>query len=124
MSREIEFRAKTTMDNKWVYGGYYSHLFIDQPPTFIHDGYRYAKVDPRTLGQYICTIGEQKIYEGDILVLSNEQAYPKIVYFDNDKLAYCLHEIRYGSYWGKLSNAFRLQVSCIGNIHDNPELLE
>lgn len=134
--REILFRGKTEK-GEWVYGNYcgaeyltingMQHIIIEVP----RNG-RSAKVDPETVGQYtgVTDINGTKIFEGDILKdvsdVGNEQLYE--VYYNEDLCAFMLDD----QYWitptrDWLSkddkNPTTMMLEIIGNIHDNPELL-
>lgn len=100
--REIKFRGKYIKDKSWIYGGY---------------GYN---VIPETVGQFtgFKDVDGKEIFEGDIL--KGDDLIVKVVWKNGHFLAYDLDEI--SDYLDFLLNTFRLKV--IGNIHDNPELLE
>jgi hypothetical protein len=131
--REIEYRGKREDNGGWVYGGIMVYgngdgkrLYIIIPsisPTFI-------EVIPETVGQYTGLKDKNgvKIFEGDIVKAKIERA------------VFCT-EVR----WGKQGRGWRLKcdrkkierfgtvkyyalpdsekIEVIGNIHDNPELL-
>lgn len=140
--RDILFRGKRLDNGKWMYGDYFKHdkvkvcLTTDDSKTqhcIMRDGFcdwgfepprEYCVVDPETVGQYTGSIDKngKQIFEGDIV-----------------KGKVHLHggyRVRKGvvAYVG-FYNAFKLIVGgdekeipspceVIGNIHDNPELLE
>lgn len=78
-------------------------------------------VDPETVGQYtgLTDKNGKKIFEGDILKFSDCGIYP--VWWDADFFTF-------GSCWfsdfDPLYKYDRNKIEVIGNIHDNPELLE
>lgn len=114
--REIKFRGKRLDNGEWAYGD----LHIRTPFPHIHSEIDYGKVniDPHTVGQFtgLHDKNGKEIYEGDI------------VRYDMGgecEVSYCIG----GGFAGfDLSPAFHNEhqltdVEVIGNIHDNPELL-
>lgn len=125
MGRDIEFRGKRVDNSEWVYGDLIQsfcenkayidinhcfdikHILVNPP----------IEVDKETVGQFAgLVIDNQKIYEDDILFDEHcEEIYvvsfdeyrfigsDNTIQYDLCELDYCVH---------------------IGNIHDNPELLE
>ncbi len=81
MDRKILFRAKSTFDNKWVYGGYVSYDFMNDGLIYSNDvtaefveknGLR--AIEPiRVAGETVCRftglvdVKGKKIFEGDIV---------------------------------------------------------
>lgn len=113
--REILFRGKRLGDGKWVEGD----LLRFQNATVIHgyvEGCRVAdNVDPATVGQYTgLTANGKRIFEGDIIISGYTVA--KVVF---EKCQW--REVDRLGYWSEL---FDDDVEIIGNIHDNPQLLE
>ena len=130
--REIEFRGKAVIGNKWVYGWLSAtneedgkqHYWIDVN----EDSYQ---VDPETVGQYTGRKDKngKKIFDGDIVkqsihyINSNEdEEYISIVKWKQDWCAFALNHIN-----GMIGASYLTtndKVEVIGNIYDNPELLE
>jgi hypothetical protein len=135
--REILFRGKRIDNGEWVEGYLVKlpsaiQIGIDYSPWYIivppvdpdDDGGRY-NVDPETVGQYtgLTDNNGSKIFEGDIVEGSDftvEDGGYGVVSFDEgafevggNNIIGTFHE----NYWGK-------EFEVIGNIHDNPELLE
>lgn len=134
--REYLFRGKRIDDGKWVYG-YYVKATHHWHNYGIHEDWiaidtiqnggwcnvrgKHAVI-PETIGEYtgLCDKNGNKIFEGDILqnepsyVYSRE--YRNVVVFDE------------GEFYGEGSCPFLAEefkyCEVIGNIHDNPELLE
>jgi uncharacterized phage protein (TIGR01671 family) len=131
--REIKFRALNLSGEKF-YGylviDYNNRHYITQP---LKNGHYLVEVDPETVGQYIGLkdVNNTEIYEGDIV---------KVIDFSDD---YTLHQIEYcAEKWdypafelvpdlGVGSNGIahciasdEEDIEVIGNIHENPELLE
>lgn len=122
--REILFRAKSVWDGEWLYGDY-SHSTYDNVKIRTHgrdiDGL--FLVDPETVGQYTgMTDGnDEKIFEGDI-VMGVDSLVPELKVF-----GYIGFENGSFVIIGDLMTHYRwldYDVKVIGNIHDNPELLE
>jgi uncharacterized phage protein (TIGR01671 family) len=136
--REIKFRGKLVFCEKWVYGGYSSninaklHYIVDvkgQP----------ERVIDSTIGQYtgLRDKNGNEIYEGDIVMwghidepMARENPIRKAVVKFSPSLCFetftktefgCPHEFHYGNFSYKETHKY---IEIIGNIHDNPELLE
>ena len=130
--REILFRGKRLHDNKWIYGNFVSDCegnpHIIEPRFFCEDGHHLQYEDntdtpvfiiPETVGQYTGLTDKNgvRIFEGDIVdyissdVIGNPKTGTIIVedMTDYDTMIY-------------LNHSDELQI--IGNIHDNPELLQ
>lgn len=130
--REILFRGKRIDNGEWVYGD-----LVQSPACCVVQIYEQDlcgdnfSVDPTTVGQYtgLTDKNGKKIFEGDILQ----------IYEGSEDDGYKIREVY--SYSGVLcvdyetsewdfnalafldgDNVFTFEV--IGNIHDNPELLE
>lgn len=128
--REILFRGKRFCDGEWVDGS----LFIDEKKDK-HEilvgyvNYRVGwEVIPDTVGQFtgLTDKNGKKIFEGDIvqyygtyaLEVFIENGHTKIRWFDTVTNSECT-ELFFGHDEEALG-----EVEVIGNIHDNPELLE
>lgn len=134
MSREILFRGKRTYNKKWIEGS----LVVDYAGnTYIvweYETVKGAMISSKTINVYPETVGEytgltdkngKKIFEGDIVKGDREyftyaHLYGRVVYDGGQfSIAFddALEDIECLGAW---ANA----VEVIGNIHDNPELLE
>lgn len=129
--REILFRGKRIINGDWVEG----NLFIlDSPNTNTQiligtDIYRIPYyVIPSTVGQYtgLTDKNGKKIFEGDII--DTPDRLVKVVWFAGNA-QFDLHFIRYKddvattNFKGIHMRDLK-EYEVIGNIHDNPELLE
>ena len=128
--REIKFRGKDMFSGKWLYGAYIPTEFTQWREPSIFDGHHRAEVDGTTIGQYTGykDADGKEIYEGDVLQS-----------FISDKTNRGVVEFRGGAWqiWDRTKDKmsecwmlldwtlFRIErVKVVGNIHDNPELME
>jgi uncharacterized phage protein (TIGR01671 family) len=129
-TRERLFRGKSFDTGKWFVGCYIWEVFRvvnDQKVRLISlsDGNRVVHVDPKTIGEFTgaLTANGTKIFEGDIIDL------PRWVVSYSTGMK-CCSGMQVGWYiqrdnwesWTELQDTDRFVI--IGNIHDNPELLE
>lgn len=138
--REILFRGKRVDNKKWVYG-YLSFIYWDVPEKariYSPDEARSFDVITETIGQFtgLCDKNDKKIFEGDILQVEQcgkPGSRPFSIYFgeyidaDSDFDYPCIGfyiKIPDGccNIGALLTDGFEYEV--IGNIHDNPELME
>lgn len=132
--REILFRGKRVDNGEWVYGDlsqiqcrvYISQFVLDD--TF-QDGaenkhlYKHIWVLPETVGQFtgLKDKNGNKIFEGDIIRWTTSTYYPiMIVDFING--VFCIKNK--GNHIRSPLYHFCPLVEVIGNVIDNPELLE
>lgn len=143
--REILFRAKRVEDNQWVEGHYVSHqkrvlcpigdelkkedvdhyIFFDSfadwnmPRTLT-----FVKIKPETLGQYTgkLDVEGKRIFEGDILNIMLYGKNLKVVWWQ----AVCGFGLNDKDEKGLLfmNEVHSNGIDVIGNIYDNPELME
>ena len=146
MAREILFRGKRTDNGEWVTGTPF--IFEDRcnmiqavavHPDFVDEGNVYYSegfsVDHETVGQYtgLTDKNGKRIFEGDILHIVSytcdydfktsvgaKYGYTSGLYVDGDFDGGDFNEIGFAfDYWSNED----AEVEVIGNIHDNPELL-
>lgn len=101
--RPIKFRGKRLYDDKWVYG----YLWKDDAcgDVFIKDGRTLIvhRVDPETIGQYICLDAEgNEVYEGDIVCRKRD------LYYQTGKFAKSVIE-RYRVIYSSITFTFLVQ---------------
>lgn len=136
--REIKFRAKRLDNNEWVYGNciidnwgdennniIYGILEDRKAPSFI-ENWIPVKVNNNTLGQFtgLKDKNDKEIYEGDVVRIfaynfDEEEFF--VVKYNNDTARY---ELVSDDLCVSFDNVYNYEVEIIGNIYDNPELLE
>lgn len=126
MAREILFRAKRIDDGKWIDGDLtrcvvveetHIHRIEDNLSTTTH------RIDPETICQYTgLTDGNGvKIFENDICkLIADDELYQ--IQWDEDTARYVL--IQFGSIMYDFDCLSADDIEAIGNIFDNPELME
>lgn len=135
--REILFRGKRIDNGEWIYGFYFYDSFYNKAYITIGNYCMTAstiisnqrimnalEVDPNTVGQYTGLTDKNgtKIFEGDIVKYGD--TVHNVVFEQRNGTAYfglvysTLETLSFG-YYQDLK-----QIEVIGNIYDNPELLE
>ena len=143
--REILFRGKRTDNGAWVEGAFclkdcddpFGDM-VDRPSIIKYDppcdGF-WFRVDPETVGQFTGLIDKngKKIFEGDIVVCKQRlyeeisgnwiDYHVEIGFVEMKHGAFGLH--RKQGYYRPFKDWLEdYEYEVIGNIHDNPELLE
>ena len=132
--REIKFRGKRIDNGEWVYGYYFieerdiedGFIWRDIPQIQQRygDHYQYFDVIPETIGQYtgLKDKNGREIYEGDIVRIDDLGI--GIVDYEEGRFAMRRREERFcwPVYCRIDHSPFVPEV--IGNIYENPELLE
>ena len=121
--REILFRGKWKNSGEWVYGNLFNPDKSDTP-TQICIGTYIARtcyeIDPETVGQFtgLTDKNGKRVFENDIVKVDDDDEAYKIIY------AYVAYRIcdRHNRYSYTIHNDHNLTV--IGNVYDNPELLK
>lgn len=125
--REILFRGKQKENSKWVYGNYAVTDNNEKQQHFIFQNKAFEfEVESETVGQYtgLTDKNGKKIFEGDILKNIESDEIVDICYsgcsfrysYNNSIYGYSVDDIEEGI----VTDEFGV----IGNIYDNPELLE
>ena len=147
--REILFRGKRTDNGEWVYGDLIRDCICNT--TVQHIGYYLygevadienddvVSVIPETVGQYTgLNVNGNKIYEGDIIKSEQDGMIGVIRFGEYQTTNSGNGECHLGfsiEWYGKYSDIIRRDlgwwvkaankdINIVGNIHDNPELLE
>lgn len=123
MIREIEFRGKRKLDGAWIYGGYIKTQRTNKVQ--VGGTSKFCTVIPETLGEYTGRKDKNgtSIFEGDIIKGTITSAWAKqeivcvVKYIGNSFVS-----VENGVWEHNLMFAKKVEV--IGNIYDNPELLE
>lgn len=121
--REILFRGKWIGNGEWVYGfpmimwGRY-HIISRLIKRIV------SIVNPSTIGQYTGLTDKNgvKIFDGDILKTTNSNC--AIWFVDYKSTAFCANQANANFSCTLDSFIAASEVEVIGNVHDNPELLE
>lgn len=124
--REILFRGKRSDTGEWV-EGYYCRGFRwagDKSPTPAiqeADGYSFREIIPETVGQYtgLTDKNGMKIFEGDIIA-----GKTGVFGIRWSKTICCFVAGENFSIRPYMNQGTMQDYEVIGNIHDNPELLE
>ena len=146
--REIVFRGKRIDNGEWVEGAYMPHYYSTRygkvAAIFTNDDvlcktYRFP-VDPSTVGQYtgLKDKNGKRIFEGDMLKPFDDDIDKMVVEFHHGTFVLCLYgergymgesggwifEGNYGVIECEPLSSYGEDIEIIGNIHDNPEMLE
>ena len=125
--REIKFRGKRVDNGEWVYGDLIHNAFDGYrifPFGIKPDGSYPVEVIPETVEQFtgLHDKNGQELYEGDILSQGTSRF---IVKWDEKHAMYKCYFVGLDEHYCNLSDDYiRDYFSVIGNIHENPELLE
>ena len=139
MDREILFRGKRMDNGKWVEGwycpkktGHYEgDRFMEEVQSIIianmtGGGYQYAVVDPRTVCQYtgLTDKNGKQIFEGDIVSCAEYECCGYIAWNESEAGFYFQVLLEDGKYEEEQLYDYADELEVIGNIFDNPALLE
>ena len=148
-ARPIKFRGKDSASGEWCHGAYIPPEYTKWQTPTIFDGCHRKEIDLDTLGQ--CTgcrdCYGREIYEGDVLEISATDKREQrmlilraVVRFGEHYGQYCTKAPSESclGYYMEFANGFpkkhyraeflywhkNSKIKIIGNIYDNPELLE
>lgn len=130
--REILFRGKDPESGEWYYGYYVKRNDGDRGSLILEDYFleSYEIVKPETVGQYtgLSDKNGRKIFEGDILLGRFDDLFPM---FSTEE-SRC--EVVWHDFGWHIKNSYGIDPAdqkwikrhykVIGNIYDNPELVE
>ena len=127
--REILFRAKRIDNGEWLEGGYSyckkddTHYITNMGKDHIsHIGF-HQPIDPDTICQFtgLTDKNGNKIWENDVVKMTYRENY-----FENGVVRYYEQDVRYRFCVesGQFSFDNTDTIEVLGNIFDNPELLE
>lgn len=128
--REILFRAKRADNKEWVYGSLHIEWGETRKDGSRNKDYRILGmrgecyyVDPNTIGQYagIPDNALQRIFEGDIMRILPDDGEMGVIKWADDEAMFVLET---EGWCANFDNYYSKDLEVIGNIHDNPELLE
>lgn len=131
--RDIEFRAKRQDNANWIYGDLVHNtltISISKASPVQAGARRFYKINPKTIGQYVGKedINDARIYEGDIVRIEtvdncgNMNGFIGIVVFHD--CCFELQNIEDSEVFEGLCFYNNEDLEVIGNIFDNPNLLE
>ena len=124
--RAIKFRGKAN-DGRWIYGGL---VYSDniEPAIYFEVGNKvcrmeWAYVDHATVGQFtgLTDKNDKEIYEGDIVA---EGAFKRVISFIPEAAAFCSCSPYESSIRTRTSADEMRYYEVVGNVFDNPELIE
>jgi uncharacterized phage protein (TIGR01671 family) len=119
--REILFRGKRSDNGNWICGSLFTRVneaYIIPLPIITSK----SKVDPGTVGQFTGLFDKngKKIFEGDVISCNGKTGY-----VNYESGCFCVHEMGHSKNNPAIDIVMSINsVKVIGNIHDDPELLE
>lgn len=137
--REIKFRGKCEFRDGWVYGFYSPLIWYpshEQTPSIKELTGGDVQIKLETLGQYtgLKDKNGKEIYEGDIIIfnknrnLPNYISVPEVVKYHQRNCSFQRYPygiaVTTGGAGKLLQSDMMSECEVIGNIYDNPELLE
>ena len=127
MNREILFRGKRADTKEWIYGDVQQNVdavkIREQEPNIQHVARSFVVI-PETVGQYtgMKDIHGVKIFEGDIVNYNG--SCHKVVFESRNGTGYFGIVVGENETWGFGNSTPAYMMAVVGNIYDNPDLLE
>lgn len=130
--REIVFRGKRADNGNWIQGSLFTRMneaYIIPLPIITSK----SKVDPDTVGQFtgLTDKNGKKIFEGDVIAQNwydydepSDDSFGEVVFCEYDCSFSVMDVNKDGIVPLGRCHAYHWEAEVIGNIHDNPELLE
>ena len=121
--RKILFRGKRDKkydrNQEWVYGVPYIDCEGDWIMT---DDCSKRVVVAETIGQYtgLTDKNGNKIFEGDVVFYARDDEVGQLAYHESE----AMFIVEFDTWFTDFDHIFGDELEIIGNIHDNPELLE
>lgn len=124
--REILFRGKRKLGNEWIEGSLHTEKFTDDEEYLCCEVCQ-CDVYPETVGQYTGLTDKNgtKIFEGDIVagaVRWQERPKNGLVAFESGSFGLIWYRGE-AEQFNPFTSMCNVEYEVIGNIHDNPELL-
>lgn len=134
MNRIIKFRGKRIDNGQWVYGDVLQWMSGDVEIAPMEFDNIVWTIDPNTVGQFtgLKDKNGKEIYEGDIMCLSDRGSHKEEVIVEHGLYGWTFYNPKTATFYSDGSHTYcavenyRFMFGtgvCIGNIHDNPELL-
>ena len=128
MVKTYLFRAKRIPNREWVFGD----LLRFEEKVYIHNGLdkTYYEVDENTIGEHIgfADYNSNLIFEGDIVYFYGDRELEYVIEYSVRAAAYVARLIGAKNddprMWSHLNAWPYMKAEVIGNIYDNPELIE
>lgn len=131
MKREIKFRGKRKTDGEWLYGYYFVnrglHFIVTDGLAPAGNTFHDYEVYPETVGQYtgLTDCNGKEVFEGDVLEIPYTYVNGRIVgtvNYEHD--SFLIKSLNNGRDWNLCWTLREYSAAVIGEIYDNPELLE
>lgn len=125
MSRQILFRGKRIDNGEWI-EGYYAKsggCFVLKDNGLTYGGFEMFEVVPETVCQYtgLTDRNGRKIFDGDVIQFEKKKY--SVVW--NDRIAsFVAKPFEEGRSWPCMNVGTMKAAEVIGNVFDNPELME